>query len=162
MLAEGRRGDAAEYFMVNVVGMPAGFVASARDEPWWGGTEALAHTLPYDATVMGDYSLPTERAASVVPPTMVLAGGADFPIMLETAHALADAIPNGQVRLLEGQGHNVDMTVLAPALKEFFVRWRAEAGAQRSAGGMFWLRWKTLAGSTSALIRARRSHVGPG
>ena len=121
MIAEGRRGDAVEYFMVRVVGMPAEFVASARNEPWWGGTEALAHTLAYDATVMGDYSLPTERAASVTAPTIVLAGGADFPFMLETAPALADAIPNGQVRLLEGQGHNVDMTVLAPALKEFFL-----------------------------------------
>ncbi len=26
----------------------------------------------------------------------------------------------GQVRFLDGQGHNVDPTVLAPALKEFF------------------------------------------
>ena len=34
---------------------------------------------------------------------------------------LADAIPNGQVRILEGQGHDVDMTVLAPALKAFFL-----------------------------------------
>ena len=41
--------------------------------------------------------------------------------MLETAPALADALPNGQVRLLEGQGHDVDLTVLAPALKEFFL-----------------------------------------
>ena len=32
--------------------------------------EALAHTLAYDATIMGDYSVPTERAASVkVPPS---------------------------------------------------------------------------------------------
>ena len=121
MIAEGRRGDAVEYFMVKVVGMPPEFVAGARNEPWWGGTEALAHTLAYDATVMGDYSVPTERAAAVTAPTIVLAGGADFPFMLETAPALADAIPNGQVRLLEGQGHNVDMTVLAPALKAFFL-----------------------------------------
>ena len=83
MIAEGRRGDAVEYFMVHVVRMPAEFVAGARNEPWWGATEALAHTLPYDATVMGDYSVPTERAASVSAPTIVLAGGADFPFMLE-------------------------------------------------------------------------------
>ena len=121
MIAEGRRGDAVEYFMVQVVRMPAEFVAGARNEPWWGATEALAHTLAYDATVMGDYSVPVERAASVVAPTLVLAGGADFPFMLETAPALADAIPNGRVRLLEGQGHNIDMTVLAPALKQFFL-----------------------------------------
>jgi pimeloyl-ACP methyl ester carboxylesterase len=68
---------------------------------------------------MGDYSIPTETAASVKVPTLVLAGGADMPFMRETAQALADAIPDGQVRFLDGQGHNVDPTVLAPALKEF-------------------------------------------
>jgi pimeloyl-ACP methyl ester carboxylesterase len=121
MIAEDRRGDAVEYFMTKVVGMPAEFVAGARSAPWWSGTEALAHTLAYDATVMGDYSLPSERAASVTVPTIVIAGGADFPFMRETAEALAKAIPNGQLRTLDGQGHDVDPTVLAPALKEFFA-----------------------------------------
>jgi pimeloyl-ACP methyl ester carboxylesterase len=122
MIAEDRRGDAVEYFMTRVVHMPAEFVAGARSAPWWSGTEALAHTLAYDARIMGDYSLPLERAAAVTVPTVVLAGGADFPFMRETAQALADAIPNGQARFLEGQGHDVDRAVLAPALKEFFAQ----------------------------------------
>jgi pimeloyl-ACP methyl ester carboxylesterase len=121
MIAEGRRGDAVEYFMSKVVGMPAEFVAEARTQPWWSAQEGLAHTLAYDATVMGNYSLPTERAASVTVPTLVLAGGADFPWMRETAQALADALPDGQIRILEGQGHDVSPAVLAPALAEFFV-----------------------------------------
>ena len=121
MISEGRRGDAAEYFMTKVVGMPPEFAAQARTEPWWPSQEALAHTLAYDATVMGDYSLPTEQAASVKVPTLVIAGGADMPFMRETAQALADALPDGQIRILEGQGHNVDPTVLAPLLTEFFA-----------------------------------------
>jgi pimeloyl-ACP methyl ester carboxylesterase len=121
MIAEGRRGDAVEYFMTKVVGMPAEFVAGARTQPWWPAQEALAHTLAYDATIMGDYSVPTERAASVKAPTLVIAGGADFPWMRETAQVLADALPDGQTRTLEGQGHDVDPAVLAPALREFFV-----------------------------------------
>ena len=120
MVAEGRRGDAAEYFMTKVVGMPPEFAAQARTEPWWPNQEALAHTLAYDARIMGDYSLPTDQAASVKVPTIVIAGGADMPFMRETAQALADAIPDGQVRLLDGQGHDVDPKVLAPTLKEFF------------------------------------------
>jgi len=119
MVAEGRRGDAAEYFMTKVVGMPLEFAAQARTEPWWPAQEALAHTLAYDARIMGDYSLPTDQASSVKVPTIVIAGGADMPFMRETAQALADALPNGQARLLDGQGHNVDPKVLAPALKEF-------------------------------------------
>src|SRR5918996_5254680 len=120
MVAEGRRGDAVEYFMAKVVGMPAEVVAQARSQPFWGATEALAHTLAYDARIMSDYRVPTERAASVKVPTLVIAGGADFPWMRETATALADAIPDGRTRFLEGQGHDVDPSVLAPALKEFF------------------------------------------
>lgn len=120
LVAAGRRGDAVEFFMTKVVGMPAEFVAEARNAPWWPAQEALAHTLAYDATIMGDYSLPTERAASVKAPTLVIAGGSDFPWMRETAQALAEAFPDGQTRTLEGQGHDVDPAVLAPALVEFF------------------------------------------
>ena len=121
MLSEGRRGDAAQYFMEKVVGMPAEFVAGARTQPWWAATEALAHTLPYDATVMGDYSLPTERAAAVMIPTLVLDGGASFGFMGPTADALANALPNGRRRTIAGQEHNIDPDALAPTLKEFFA-----------------------------------------
>ena len=121
MIAEGRRGDAAEYFMSKVVGMPPEFVADARTQPWWAAQEAIAHTLAYDARIMGDYSIPTQTAGAVKAPTLVLAGGADMPFMRASAEALADAIPDGEVRFLDGQGHNVDPTVLAPALKEFFA-----------------------------------------
>lgn len=120
MVAEGRRGDAVEYFMTRVVGMPAEMVAGFRAQPWWGAQEAIAHTLAYDARIMGDYSLPTDVAASVKAPSLVVAGGADMPWMRQTAEALSDAIPDGQVRLLDGQGHNVDIAVLAPVLIEFF------------------------------------------
>ncbi|TMK45051.1 MAG: alpha/beta hydrolase [Actinobacteria bacterium] len=120
MIAEGRRGDAVEYFMTKIIGMPAEVVAGARTQPWWAATEGLAHTLAYDARIMGDYTIPTDRAASVKVPTIVIAGGADFPWMRQTAQALADALPDGTVRFLEGQGHDVDPAVLAPVLKEFF------------------------------------------
>ena len=120
MVADGRRGDAVEYFMTKVVGLPPEFAAAARQQPWWAAQEALAHTLAYDARIMGDYSLPTEVAARVSAPTLVVAGGADMPWMRETAEALADALPNGEARMLDGQGHDVDPAVLAPALTEFF------------------------------------------
>ena len=121
MITENRRGDAVEYFMTQVVRMPPEFVANARNEPWWPAQEALAHTLAYDARIMGDYSVPTETAGHVTAPTLVLAGGADMPFMRSSAEALADAIPNGEVRFLEGQGHDVDSAVLAPALEAFFT-----------------------------------------
>ena len=53
-------------------------------------------------------------------PTLVIAGGASLPFLLEAARALADVIPDAQHRILEGQEHNVDPAVLAPVLVEFF------------------------------------------
>lgn len=120
MIAEGRRGDAVEYFMAKVVRMPPEFVAGARTQPFWAATEALAHTLAYDARIMGDYSLQTDVAASVKAPTLVVAGGASPPWMRESAQALAEALPDGQTRTLDGQSHDVDNGVLAPVLVEFF------------------------------------------
>ncbi len=121
LVSSGRRGDAVEYFMAKVVGLPDEFVAQARSAPWWPWQEALAHTLAYDATIMGDYSLPEERAAKVKIPTLVLAGGASWDWMRDTAQALARALPGGEYRVLEGQEHNIDAQVLAPALEEFFA-----------------------------------------
>lgn len=121
LVAAGRRGDAVEFFMSKVVGLPAEFVAGARQAPFWQSQEALAHTLAYDATIMADYSLPTKRAASVSVPTLVMSGGASFPWMGQTAEALAKAMPNAQQRTLEGQEHNVDPAVIASLLTEFFA-----------------------------------------
>jgi pimeloyl-ACP methyl ester carboxylesterase len=120
LVSAGRRGDAAEYFMSKVVGLPAEFVAQARSAPWWPAQEAIAHTLAYDATIMGDYSLPTEHAATVMTPTLVIAGGASWDWMRTTAQTLAETFPNGEYRTLEGQSHDVAAEALAPVLAEFF------------------------------------------
>jgi len=122
LVAAGRRGDAVEFFMAKVVGLPPEFVAEARKSPWWPAQEALAHTLAYDATIMGDYSLPTERIATIKIPTIVIDGGASFPFMHATADAIAKIVPNAQRRTLEGQRHDVAPEALAPVLKEFFSR----------------------------------------
>jgi pimeloyl-ACP methyl ester carboxylesterase len=121
LVSAGRRGDAVEFFMARVVGMPQEFVEQARSQPWWGATEALAHTLAYDATIMGDYSLPVDRAALVKAPTLVIDGDASFPAVRESAEALAKVLPDGERRTLEGQTHDVDANALAPVLKAFLA-----------------------------------------
>jgi pimeloyl-ACP methyl ester carboxylesterase len=121
LVAAGKRDEAAEYFMGTVVGMPAEFVAGARQAPWWPGQVKIAHTLEYDATVMGDYRIPEDKARSVGVPSIIVDGGASFPGMHETADRLAELIPNAQRATLAGQQHNVDATVLAPVLRDFFL-----------------------------------------
>lgn len=119
MLAAGRRGDMVELFMTKAVGMPVEFVAPMRQAPWWPAQEALAHTLIYNAEIMGDFSMPKERLAAVTVPTLVIDGGTT-PWLSHTAQAVADALPNAQRRTLEGQPHNVAPEAIAPAIREFF------------------------------------------
>lgn len=122
LVAAGRRGDALEFFMVKVVGLPPEFAAQMRNSPYWAVGEGLAHTLAYDAEIMGDYSIPTKRAAAVKARTLVLDGGASPDWLHQSADAVAKAIPGAKRGTLAGQEHNVAPDVVAPALAEFFKR----------------------------------------
>ena len=118
----GRRGDMVELNMTKVVGLPVEFVAPMRAAPFWSAMEDVAHTLIYDATIMGDCSLSTQTMASVTVPTLVIDGGeAAWPWVRHGVQALADALPDAQRRTLEGQPHNVDPAALAPALEALFA-----------------------------------------
>jgi hypothetical protein len=52
---------------------------------------------------------------------LALAGETSAPWAHEVALAIAKAVPRGQARVLEGQGHGVADDVLVPLLKEFFL-----------------------------------------
>ena len=123
LVSAGRRGDAAELFMTKAAGVPVGLAAQMRNAPFWPGLEAVAHTLIYDITIVGDNnSLPIERVAYVTVPTLVIDGGSSSPAWMRNAvQAVADALLNTQHRTLEGQTHDVDPDALAPVLEEFFV-----------------------------------------
>jgi pimeloyl-ACP methyl ester carboxylesterase len=118
-LAEGRSGDGVEL-MMRLVGAGDEGVAGMRQSPAWPVFEAVAPTLAYDAAELRDSAVPTERAAEVTIPTLVMAGGATFPFIQDAAMALAGALPNAQHRVLEGQTHEVSAEALAPVLVEFF------------------------------------------
>ena len=124
ILAEERRGDAVELFMTRV-GTPQEMVDQWRKESWWAGIEALAPTLAYDSEVMGDGSrggtIPTDVVGAATTPTLVLSGGASPAWMIDTGRQVADAMPNGLHRVLEGQGHDVAPDVLVPALAGFLA-----------------------------------------
>jgi pimeloyl-ACP methyl ester carboxylesterase len=123
LLAEDRRGDAVELFM-GLVEMPPEAIAGMRSSRWWAQAQALAPTLAYDAEVMGDRqtggTIPAGLAERVTPPALVLCGGASPEWMIDTARNLADAMPQGRLRVLEGQEHVVPPELLVPVLAEFF------------------------------------------
>ena len=121
-LAEGRRGDAVALFM-RLIGTPAEQVDGMRRAPFWPGLEAVAPTLAYDhAAIMGEpWSVPADLAARVSVPALVMAGDTSLPFMPDAARVLSQAIPQGQLRTLAGQTHEVKPDALAPVLVEFFA-----------------------------------------
>jgi len=121
LLAADRKGDAVGLYMM-LVGAPADQVEAMHQHPMWPLWEAVAPTLAYDhiAALGEDASVPIERATKVKVPTLVMNGSESFPFMSITAQTLADAIPNAQHRIVEGQTHEVESAVLAPVLIEFF------------------------------------------
>jgi pimeloyl-ACP methyl ester carboxylesterase len=127
LVAAGDRSGAVKHFMRNAIGIPAPFVALMPLMPMWKGIRATALTLPYDWAALGShnmYGAPLRPAewASVTVPTLV-AYGAKSPANLQNgSRALAEALPNAELRELEGLNHNVKPTVIAPVLAEFFAR----------------------------------------
>lgn len=118
-LAEGRHADAVTLAMTTF-GAPAEAVAGMRQTPIWPLFEAVAPTLAYDDAIMGNGSVPVDEAKRVKIPVLVMDGGASPAMMHTAARALADALPNAQRLTLEGQTHDVDPSVLAPALRKFY------------------------------------------
>jgi pimeloyl-ACP methyl ester carboxylesterase len=121
LVATGRRGDAVELYQREAIGLPEEVVAGMRQAPFRPGLEAIAHTLAYDATVVGDMTLPTELISSIPTPTLVIAGENSPPLMRNAARAVADALPNGQLRTLAGQSHDISPEATAPVLEEFLT-----------------------------------------
>lgn len=121
LLAGARYGDAVTLFM-SFVGTPPAVIDGMRESPVWPMMEAVAPTLAYDrAAIGGDRRVPTERAARLAVPTLVMNGTITLPFIAATAEALAAAIPKGRHLTLEGQSHDVSMEVLAGVLERFFM-----------------------------------------
>jgi pimeloyl-ACP methyl ester carboxylesterase len=122
-VAGGRRADAVKVFLRSV-GVPALLSAAMRWMPIWSRLEALAPTLPRDAALVRDYQkgapLPAATWVDVEAPALVIAGGKSPAWMKSGARALAEALPNGKQRVLEGQTHDVRARAVAPVLTEFF------------------------------------------
>jgi pimeloyl-ACP methyl ester carboxylesterase len=123
LIASDRRAEAVKLFM-KLVGVPTVFIALMRVMPAWPKLTAVAHTLPYDITIVKDNQrgkpLPTRRWASVTVPTLVMDGGKSPAWMRNGMRELGEVLPNARCRTLEGQTHMLKANAIAPVLTEFF------------------------------------------
>jgi pimeloyl-ACP methyl ester carboxylesterase len=127
LVAAGDRSGAVKHFMRNAIGIPAPFVALMRLTPMWKGLKATAHTLPYDWAALGKHTmygapLDAEEWTAVTMPVQVVYGGKSPTLLREGSRALAEVLPNAELREVEGLSHNVKMDAVAPVLAEFLSR----------------------------------------
>jgi pimeloyl-ACP methyl ester carboxylesterase len=124
LVADDRPGDAVRMFM-RFVGTPAIVTAVMPLTPVWPKLKAVAPTLPYDITIVGDHQRGTPFTsgewAAVKVPTLVAVGGKSPAWMTNATRALADALPDATYRTLPGQTHMVKAQAIAPVLTGFFT-----------------------------------------
>jgi pimeloyl-ACP methyl ester carboxylesterase len=117
----GQRGAAVKYFMRDMVRVPAPFVLMMQlMRGMWSKLKAVAHTLPYDAAIMGDWQVPAARLAGVQTPTLAMYGGRTDRRVKRAVEELVKVLPNVREQVLPGQTHSVSAAVLVPALVRFF------------------------------------------
>jgi pimeloyl-ACP methyl ester carboxylesterase len=124
LAAADRRGDAIRYFMTKGIGLPGLVVTMMKLMPAWKQMKAVAHTLPYDATVLREncfgQPLDASQWESVKAPALVVGGGKSPQWMRTSVKAVAAAVPGAEHREIPGQNHMIKATAIAPVLAEFF------------------------------------------
>ena len=120
LVAAGQRGDAIKYFM-RMVNVPAPFVFMMQlMRGMWRQLKAVAHTLPYDMAIMGDWEVPAARFAKVATPTLAMYGDKTQTRLKRAIEELVKILPKVRQQVLPKQTHNVSAAVLVPALVAFF------------------------------------------
>jgi pimeloyl-ACP methyl ester carboxylesterase len=122
LVEAGRRDQAIELFMTRGADVPAEVVAGMKGQPFWPAMEAVAHTLAYEAAIVGPGPVPAKRFAAVSIPTLVLVGS-DSPARMQTAATdVADAASTSQLHTLTGQAHGqLNPADLALPIIQFFT-----------------------------------------
>jgi hypothetical protein len=122
MVDQGRRGAAVRTFL-GTVGVPVPVMALMRLMPAWRQMTGVAHTLPYDLSIVVGHQqgqpLPTGYYDRVASDTLVIAGGKSPAYMRNAQAAIAGAVPRARLETLPGQTHMVKAKAVAPVLRAF-------------------------------------------
>ncbi|MFS0920154.1 alpha/beta fold hydrolase [Brevibacillus sp. 179-C 1.1 NHS] len=117
LLEGGKNADAISLFLEGI-GIPKEVVHYMQQSPQWESMAALAPTLAYDITLASSLP-PIEHARKLRTPTQIIVGEASPASLHDVASQLSQAIPDAQYKLLEGQDHMPDPTVLLPVITSF-------------------------------------------
>jgi pimeloyl-ACP methyl ester carboxylesterase len=114
LLAAGDHDAVVETMFREVVLMPEGEVAALRAQPSWPARVAAAPAIARELRAIPAVPFDAGQAARIAVPTLLLTGSiSDDPFAADTG-AVAAALPDARVVVLEGQRHVAD--ILAPEL----------------------------------------------
>ncbi|UYO95648.1 alpha/beta hydrolase [Microbacterium sp. M28] len=109
LVAAGRRDEAVEYFMSEMIGVPEEYLPLMKDDPSWQEMVRYAHTYAYDGRIMQGLQdgapLPRDRWR-IDAPIAVAVGSNGEGFIRAGAQALAALLPHVTVLTLEGQDHS--------------------------------------------------------
>lgn len=107
LLAAGEDEQAIETFYRRVAAMSEEQLAGYRASPIWSARVAAAHTIPREDQALWDpaATLDPAVAASISVPVLLLVGGDSPGHLTADPEAVAGALPDGRVVVLEGQQH---------------------------------------------------------
>ncbi|TQL69678.1 pimeloyl-ACP methyl ester carboxylesterase [Nocardioides albertanoniae] len=124
LVKRGKRAAAVDLFM-RTVGVPWLMVKVMRLTPVFRKLSAVAHTLPYDVSIVLPFqqgmALPKGYYEGVKVRVLSVAGSKSPTYMTNAQQAISQAIPDGRYVVLDGQNHMVKASALAPVSAEFFT-----------------------------------------
>ncbi|MFB6722172.1 alpha/beta fold hydrolase [Kribbella sp. NPDC056345] len=113
-------GAAIKYFFTKGIGLPGFVVTMMKLMPAWKPMKAIAHTLPYDARLLGQncFGDPLDDAqwAAIDVPVLVVNGGKSPAWMKTSTRALAAAVPGAEHTEVPGQNHVIKASAIAPVI----------------------------------------------
>ena len=126
LLAEGEREEMLATFFREAVEMPEDELTMYRALPAWQARIAAAHTLARELRVVNRYRFDPRRFAAMTVPTLLLLGGDSPASMRASTWAVAEALPDSRVVVLEGQQH-IAMDTAPGAFADAVVSFLREA-----------------------------------
>lgn len=114
LVAAGEGDTALETFMREVVKASEEEIRAIRAQPTWPARVATVHTIAREIRAVMEQAFDPDEAAKVGVPVLLLTGADSPDEIRDDPDAVAAALPDARVVVLEGQQHMAD--VLAPDL----------------------------------------------
>ena len=119
-VARGDREGAIVAVFRDILEMTEDEVDALRSSPLWPVRLAAAHTVPRESRVEDGWVYAPGQFDAITAPTLLLAGSDSVTEVAKATHQAAAAIPEAQIRVLDGHGHFAHKT--DPAMVDVLIR----------------------------------------